>query len=95
MTAIRDEKIVAMLRRAAQVQDAVKARVTPENWEVFRLVGIEGWPVAEAAALLGRQYTTVYRSYKRVAGMIEQERSKRGRQATLAVADVGTVVKQA
>ena len=91
----RDEKIVAMLRRAAQVQDAVKARVTPENWEVFRLVGIEGWPVAEAAALLGRQYTTVYRSYKRVAGMIEQERSKRGRQATLAVADVGTVVKQA
>ena len=31
----RDEKIVAMLRRAAQVQDAVQARVTPENWEVF------------------------------------------------------------
>lgn len=85
----RDEKIVAMLRRAAQVQDAVQARVTPENWEVFRLVGIEGWPVAEAAALLGRQYTTVYRSYKRVTGMIEQERR---RQATLAVEAVDPVV---
>ena len=54
MTVIRaTEKIVAMLRRAAQVQDAVQARVTPENWEVFRLVGIEGWPVAEAAGFSG------------------------------------------
>jgi RNA polymerase sigma factor (sigma-70 family) len=71
-----DEAILAMLRRAADVQEAVRSRVTPDNWEVFRLVGIEGWNVSETATFLGRQYTTVYRSYKRLTQMIEQERHR-------------------
>ena len=65
-----------MLCRAEEVQDAVRERVTPDTWEVFRLVGIEGRPVAETAVLLGREYTTVYRSYKRVSRMIADERRR-------------------
>ena len=73
----RDPDILAMLGRAREVQDAVQARVTPDNWEVFRLVAIEGQPIAEAAELLGRKYITVYRSYKRVSQMIADERRRR------------------
>jgi DNA-directed RNA polymerase specialized sigma24 family protein len=63
-----------MLRRAEAVQEAVRARVAPETWEVFRLVAIEGQPVADAARLLGREYTTVYRALRRVSRMIDDER---------------------
>jgi DNA-directed RNA polymerase specialized sigma24 family protein len=66
-----------MLSRAKQVQDTVQARVTPDNWEVFRLVAIEGQPIAVAAELLGRKYITVYRSYRRVNQMIAEERRRR------------------
>lgn len=70
-----DEPVIrAMLRQAREVQDAVWARVTPDNWEVFRLVAIEGRSVAEAATSLGREYMAVYRAYRRVVGMIAEER---------------------
>jgi RNA polymerase sigma-70 factor, ECF subfamily len=72
-----DPEILAMLRRAEEVQDAVRSRVTQDNWEVFRLIGIEGCPIAETAASLGREYTTVYRAYKRVSQLIADERRRR------------------
>jgi RNA polymerase sigma-70 factor, ECF subfamily len=72
-----DPEILAMLRRAEEVQDAVRSRVTPENWDVFRLIAIEDCPIADTAALLGREYTTVYRAYKRVSRMIADERRRR------------------
>lgn len=72
-----DPEIVAMLLRAQEVQDAVRARITPENWDVFRLIGIEGRPIADTATFLGRQYTSVYRAYKRVSRMIAEERRRR------------------
>ncbi len=71
-----DPEIIAMLRRAEEVQDAVRSRVTPDNWEVFRLIGIEGRPTADTAEFLGREYTTVYRAYKRVSRMIADERGR-------------------
>jgi RNA polymerase sigma factor (sigma-70 family) len=73
----RDPDILAMLHQAKQVQDTVQACVTPDNWEVFRLIAIEGHPIPEAAELLGRKYITVYRSYKRVSQMIADERRRR------------------
>jgi RNA polymerase sigma factor (sigma-70 family) len=73
----RDPEVLAMLSRARHVQDAVQARVSPDNWEVFRLVAIEGHPIPEAAERLGRKYITVYRSYKRVSQMIADERRRR------------------
>jgi RNA polymerase sigma factor (sigma-70 family) len=72
-----DPEILAMLRRAVAVQEAVSGRVTPDNWEAFRLIAIEGMPVPDAAALLGREYTTIYRAYKRVSRMIAEERHRR------------------
>ena len=76
-----DPVIRAMLRQAREVQDAVRARVTPDNWEVFRLVAIEGRSVAEAAAALGREYMAVYRAYRRVVGIIAEERRRRDNHA--------------
>jgi RNA polymerase sigma factor (sigma-70 family) len=69
-----DPEIAAMLKRAEAVQAAVRARVAPESWEVFRLVAIEGEPVADAARSLGREYTTAYRAFTRVSRMIDEER---------------------
>jgi RNA polymerase sigma factor (sigma-70 family) len=69
-----DPGISGMLRRAEAVQEAVRARVAPETWEVFRLVAIEGQPVADVARSLGREYTTVYRAFRRVSRMIDDER---------------------
>jgi DNA-directed RNA polymerase specialized sigma24 family protein len=73
-----DPEILAMLRRAEEVQDAVRHRVTPDNWEAFRLIAIEGCPIVDTAAFLGREYTTVYRAYKRVSRMIADERRRDG-----------------
>jgi RNA polymerase sigma factor (sigma-70 family) len=70
----RDSAILAMLSRAKHIQDTVQSRVTPDNWEAFRLIAIEGHQVADAAALHGRKYVTVYRSYKRISQMIADER---------------------
>lgn len=73
---LRDPLILAMLRRAEEVQTSVRARVTPDNWEAFRLIAIEGAPIAEAAELLGRQYAAVFRAYKRVCRMVDAERRR-------------------
>ncbi len=72
-----DPQIVAMLARAEAVQEAVRARVAPANWEVFHLVAVEGQPVADVARALGREYLTVYRAFKRVGQMIDNERRLR------------------
>lgn len=71
-----DPETSAMLRRAEAVQEAVRARVAPESWEVFRLVAIEGQPVADVARLLGREYTTAYRAFRHVGRMIDDERRR-------------------
>lgn len=71
-------ELADMLRRAEAIQDAVRARVAPASWEVFRLVAIDGRSVSEVARSLGREYTTVYRSYTRVSRMIDDERRRRG-----------------
>ncbi len=72
-----DPEIAAMLARAEAVQGAVRARVAPASWEVFCLVAIEGQPIADVARSLNREYTTVYRAFKRVSGMIDDERRLR------------------
>ncbi|HKM52772.1 MAG TPA: hypothetical protein VJY33_05125 [Isosphaeraceae bacterium] len=72
-----DPELRALFQRAEEVQKAVRARVTPDNWEVFRLAGIEGWLIGDTARFLGREYTTVYRAYKRVSRMIDDERRQR------------------
>lgn len=71
-----EPEIAAMLRRAEAVQAAVRARVAPGNWELFRLVAIEGQPVADVARALGREYATAYRAVTRVSRMIDDERRR-------------------
>lgn len=75
---LEDPALSAMLRRAEQVQSAVRSRVKPENWSAFVLVAVEGRPVAEAAEMLARPYMSVYRAYQRVKAMIAEERLRRG-----------------
>ena len=72
-----DPEIAGLLSRAEAIQAAVRARVAPTSWEIFHLVAIEGRAVAEVATTLGRAYTTVYRTFKRVSCMIDDERRRR------------------
>ena len=69
-----DPEIAALLSRAEAIQAAVRTRVVPTSWEIFDLVAIEGRPVADVATSLGRPYTTVYRAFRRVSRMIDDER---------------------
>ena len=62
------------LLEAAKVQ--VRLRVAPHTWEAFRLVAIEGLPVAEVAAKVHMQVAMVYVAKSKVQKMLREEIQK-------------------
>ena len=56
---------------AAKVR--VRLRVAPHTWEAFRLVALEGLPVAEVAAAVRMQVAMVYVAKSKVQKMIQEE----------------------
>jgi RNA polymerase sigma factor (sigma-70 family) len=59
------------LLEAAKVR--VRLRIAPHTWEAFRLVAIEGLPVAEVAARVGMQLAMVYVAKSKVQKMLQEE----------------------
>jgi RNA polymerase sigma-70 factor (ECF subfamily) len=51
----------------------VRLRVAPHTWEAFRLVALEGVPVAEAAARVRLQVAMVYVAKSKVQRMLQEE----------------------
>src|SRR5262245_53430819 len=51
----------------------VRLRVAPHTWEAFRLVAIEGLPVAEVAAAVRMQVAMVYVARSKVQKMLQEE----------------------
>jgi RNA polymerase sigma-70 factor (ECF subfamily) len=62
------------LLEAAKVR--VRLRVAPHTWEAFRLVALEGLPVAEVAAAVGMQVAMVYVAKSKVQKMLQEEIQK-------------------
>ena len=62
------------LLEAAKVQ--VRLRVAPHTWEAFRLVAIEGLPVAQVAARVQMQVAMVYVAKSKVQKMLQEEIQK-------------------
>jgi RNA polymerase sigma factor (sigma-70 family) len=62
------------LLEAAKVR--VRLRVAPHTWEAFRLMAIEGLPVAEVAARVQLQVAMVYVAKSKVQKMLREEISK-------------------
>ena len=62
------------LLEAAKVR--VRLRVAPHTWEAFRLVALEGRPVAEVAALVQMQVAMVYVAKSKVQKMLHEEIQK-------------------
>jgi RNA polymerase sigma-70 factor (ECF subfamily) len=56
---------------AAKVR--VRLRVAPHTWEAFRLVALEGRPVAEVAATVRMQVAMVYVAKSKVQKLLRQE----------------------
>ena len=54
----------------------VRLRVAPHTWEVFRLVALEGLPVAEVAAAVQMQVAMVYVAKRKVQKMLQEEIQK-------------------
>jgi RNA polymerase sigma-70 factor (ECF subfamily) len=54
----------------------VRLRVAPQTWEAFRLVALEGLPVAEAAARVNLQVAMVYVAKRKVQKMLQEEIGK-------------------
>jgi RNA polymerase sigma factor (sigma-70 family) len=51
----------------------VRLRVAPHTWEAFRLVALEGLPVAEVAAAVKLQVAMVYVAKSKVQKMLQEE----------------------
>jgi len=62
------------LLEAAKVR--VRLRVAPHTWEAFRLVALEGLPVAEVAATVQMQVAMVYVAKSKVQKMLQEEIQK-------------------
>src|SRR5204862_8179762 len=62
------------LLEAAKVR--VRLRVAPHTWEAFRLMALEGVPVAEVAARVGLQVAMVYVAKSKVQKMLQEEIEK-------------------
>ena len=62
------------LLEAANVR--VRLRVAPHTWEAFRLVALEGMPVAEVAATVQMQVAMVYVAKSKVQKMLREEIQK-------------------
>src|SRR3954451_1827189 len=59
------------LLEAAKVR--VRLRVAPHTWEAFRLLALEGMPVAEVAARAHLQVAMVYVAKSKVQKMLQEE----------------------
>jgi len=62
------------LLEAAKVR--VRLRVAPHTWEAFRLMALEGLPVAEVAARTHLQVAMVYVAKSKVQKMLQEEIGK-------------------
>ena len=62
------------LLEAAKVR--VRLRVAPHTWEAFRLVALEGLPVADVAGRVGLQVAMVYVAKSKVQKMLQEEIQK-------------------
>jgi RNA polymerase sigma-70 factor (ECF subfamily) len=62
------------LLEAAKVR--VRLRVAPHTWEAFRLLALEGRPVAEVAAVVHLQVAMVYVAKSKVQKMLQEEIGK-------------------
>jgi RNA polymerase sigma factor (sigma-70 family) len=62
------------LLEAAKVR--VRLRVAPHTWEAFRLMALEGLPVAEVAAKVHMQVAMVYVAKSKVQKMLQEEIAK-------------------
>jgi RNA polymerase sigma factor (sigma-70 family) len=62
------------LLEAAKVR--VRLRVAPHTWEAFRLVALEGLPVAEVAVTVRMQVAMVYVAKSKVQKMLQEEIQK-------------------
>ncbi len=54
----------------------VRLRVAPRTWEAFRLMALEGLPVAEVAARVRMQVAMVYVAKSKVQRMLQEEIGK-------------------
>ena len=51
----------------------MQLRVTPQTWQAFQLLAIEGWSGAQVAANLQMKLATVYVAKNRVQKMLQKE----------------------
>lgn len=70
----RDDRLDGLVE---EVQRAVRARVAPENWRIFWLIRVDGRPVAEVAAAVGKTYAATFRNQERIARMLRDEAERR------------------
>jgi RNA polymerase sigma-70 factor (ECF subfamily) len=74
MLTLEAREDLAQRLEAAEVR--VRLRVAPHTWEAFRLMALEGLPVAEVAARVRLQVAMVYVAKSKVQKMLREEVGK-------------------
>jgi RNA polymerase sigma-70 factor (ECF subfamily) len=65
-----------LLRRAARIQEAVKARVDARTWGVFWRIAVDDAPITEVAEAAGISYAAAFAAQKRVRRMLREEAAR-------------------
>ena len=72
------EPIVSIwVRRAQEVQAAVRARTEPRTWEAFWLLAVLGRDLEETVTDLGMSHAAAYKAKERVAKRLRDEAQRR------------------
>lgn len=67
-----------LLRRAREVQEAVRRRVDDRTWRIFWSIAVEDGSVREAAEDAGLSYAAAFAAQKRVRRMLREENDRLG-----------------
>ena len=64
-------------REAASVEEAVRKRVAPASWELFRRCAIGGERISDVAREMGKEYAAAYMAVERVRRKLREEGVRR------------------
>jgi RNA polymerase sigma-70 factor (ECF subfamily) len=64
-------------REAASVEEAVRKRVAPASWELFRRCALGGERISDVAREMGKEYAAAYMAVERVRRKLREEGVRR------------------
>ena len=72
LAALLDDSVSEDLRALHRVVERVRAQVSDDTWQAYRMTAIDGRPAADVAAELGKSVAAVYTAKSRVGKLLRE-----------------------